>query len=123
MAISVVLAVDPVGDELVRKIVERVERLVVGPGDDPKSEMGPLVTQVHRDKVASYLDLDEGFEIVVDGRKTQVLGGAAAEETPDSGSAPPCSTTSGRAPGCTPRRSSARSCRSCGSPPTRRAWS
>ncbi|GIH96638.1 CoA-acylating methylmalonate-semialdehyde dehydrogenase [Planobispora siamensis] len=82
MAISVVLAVDPVGDELVSKIVDRVEKLVVGPGDDPKSEMGPLVTEVHRDKVASYLDLDEGFEIVVDGRGTPVLGGTTAEETP-----------------------------------------
>ncbi|RSM92851.1 methylmalonate-semialdehyde dehydrogenase (CoA acylating), partial [Nonomuraea sp. WAC 01424] len=77
MAISVVLAVDPVGDELVRKIVERVERLVVGPGDDPRSEMGPLVTRAHRDKVASYLDLgvEEGAKLVVDGRETAVLGG------------------------------------------------
>ncbi|GGT06660.1 methylmalonate-semialdehyde dehydrogenase (acylating) [Planobispora rosea] len=84
MAISVVLAVDPVGDELVGKIVERVEKLVVGPGDDPKSEMGPLVTGVHRDKVASYLDLGvaEGATLVVDGRRTQVLGGTTAEETP-----------------------------------------
>ncbi|GIH98848.1 methylmalonate-semialdehyde dehydrogenase (acylating) [Planobispora takensis] len=82
MAISVVLAVDPVGDELVSKIVERVEKLVVGPGDDPKSEMGPLVTGAHRDKVASYLDLDEGFKIVVDGRATPVLGGTTAAETP-----------------------------------------
>ncbi|MER6574815.1 CoA-acylating methylmalonate-semialdehyde dehydrogenase [Nonomuraea sp. NPDC001023] len=77
MAISVVLAVDPVGDELVGKIVERVGRLVVGPGDDPRSEMGPLVTAAHRDKVASYLDLGvaEGAKLVVDGRETEVLGG------------------------------------------------
>ncbi|MER6513183.1 CoA-acylating methylmalonate-semialdehyde dehydrogenase [Nonomuraea sp. NPDC001636] len=77
MAISVVLAVDPVGDELVGKIVERVGRLVVGPGDDPRSEMGPLVTAAHRDKVASYLDLGvaEGAKLVVDGREVEVLGG------------------------------------------------
>ncbi|YCK41540.1 CoA-acylating methylmalonate-semialdehyde dehydrogenase [Actinomadura sp. ATCC 39365] len=77
MAISVVLAVDPVGDELVEKIVERVGRLVVGPGDDPRSEMGPLVTAAHRDKVASYLDLgvEEGAKLVVDGRESEVLGG------------------------------------------------
>ncbi|MFI7425342.1 CoA-acylating methylmalonate-semialdehyde dehydrogenase, partial [Nonomuraea sp. NPDC049684] len=77
MAISVVLAVDPVGDELVEKIVERVGRLVVGPGDDPRSEMGPLVTAAHRDKVASYLDLgvEEGAKLVVDGREAEVLGG------------------------------------------------
>ncbi|WP_327086733.1 CoA-acylating methylmalonate-semialdehyde dehydrogenase [Nonomuraea sp. NBC_01738] len=84
MAISVILAVDPVGDELVKKIVERVDKLVIGPGDDPKSEMGPLVTEVHRDKVASYLDLgvSEGATLVVDGRDTQVLGGGAAARTP-----------------------------------------
>ncbi|MEV4475680.1 CoA-acylating methylmalonate-semialdehyde dehydrogenase [Nonomuraea sp. NPDC049504] len=84
MAISVVLAVDPIGDELVGKIVERVGRLVVGPGDDPKSEMGPLVTGPHRDKVASYLDLgvQEGAKLVVDGRETPVLGGGKAAETP-----------------------------------------
>ncbi|WP_406317932.1 CoA-acylating methylmalonate-semialdehyde dehydrogenase [Streptosporangium sp. NBC_01639] len=84
MAISVVLAVDPVGDELVDKIVSRVSTLTVGPGDDPASEMGPLVTGVHRDKVASYLDLgvSEGAKLVVDGRRTPVAGGAAAAETP-----------------------------------------
>ncbi|MFI6800912.1 CoA-acylating methylmalonate-semialdehyde dehydrogenase [Streptosporangium canum] len=84
MAISVVLAVDPVGDELVDKIVSRVSALTIGPGDDPASEMGPLVTEVHRDKVASYLDLgvSEGAKLVVDGRRTPVLGGAAADETP-----------------------------------------
>ncbi|MEU4228444.1 CoA-acylating methylmalonate-semialdehyde dehydrogenase [Nonomuraea sp. NPDC026600] len=84
MAISVVLAVDPVGDELVQKIVERVDKLVIGPGDDPKSEMGPLVTKAHRDKVASYLDLgvEEGAKLVVDGRETTLLGGAKALESP-----------------------------------------
>lgn len=84
MAISVVLAVDPVGDELVDKIVSRVSELTVGPGDDPASQMGPLVTGVHRDKVASYLDLgvSEGAKLVVDGRLTSVLGGGAAQETP-----------------------------------------
>ncbi|GII55210.1 methylmalonate-semialdehyde dehydrogenase (acylating) [Planotetraspora thailandica] len=77
MAISVVLAVDPVGDELVEKIVSRVAGLTVGPGDDPASEMGPLVTEAHRDKVASYLDLgvEEGAKLVVDGRETPVRGG------------------------------------------------
>ncbi|MEU4404065.1 CoA-acylating methylmalonate-semialdehyde dehydrogenase [Streptosporangium sp. NPDC023963] len=84
MAISVVLAVDPVGDELVDRIVSRVSALTVGPGDDPSSQMGPLVTGAHRDKVVSYLDLgvSEGAKLVVDGRLTPVLGGAAAQETP-----------------------------------------
>ncbi|MFD1939552.1 CoA-acylating methylmalonate-semialdehyde dehydrogenase [Nonomuraea mangrovi] len=84
MAISVVLAVDPIGDELVDKIAERVSRLTIGPGDDERSEMGPLVTEVHRDKVASYLDLglSEGAKLVVDGREVQVLGGGKATDTP-----------------------------------------
>ncbi|WP_082310512.1 CoA-acylating methylmalonate-semialdehyde dehydrogenase [Nonomuraea sp. SBT364] len=83
MAISVVLAVDPIGDELVQKIVERVERLTIGPGDDPASEMGPLVTGPHRDKVASYLDVavEEGAKVVVDGRETLVRGGGKAAGT------------------------------------------
>ncbi|MEU4701353.1 CoA-acylating methylmalonate-semialdehyde dehydrogenase [Nonomuraea dietziae] len=84
MAISVVLAVDPVGDELVSKIEERVAKLTIGPGDDERSQMGPLVTEVHRDKVASYLDLgvSEGAKLVIDGRETAVLGGGKAAETP-----------------------------------------
>jgi malonate-semialdehyde dehydrogenase (acetylating) / methylmalonate-semialdehyde dehydrogenase len=79
MAISVVVAVDPVGDELVAKITERVARLRVGPGDDAASEMGPLVTRAHRDKVASYLDtgVAEGAVLTIDGRGHPVSGGAA----------------------------------------------
>jgi malonate-semialdehyde dehydrogenase (acetylating) / methylmalonate-semialdehyde dehydrogenase len=76
MAISVVVAVDPVGDELVAKIAERVDRLRVGPGDDETSEMGPLVTGPHRAKVASYLDsgVAEGAVLAVDGRRHPVNG-------------------------------------------------
>jgi malonate-semialdehyde dehydrogenase (acetylating)/methylmalonate-semialdehyde dehydrogenase len=78
MAISVLVAVDPVGDELVAKIAERVARLRVGPGDDERSEMGPLVTAAHRDKVASYLEsgVREGAVLAVDGREHPVTGGA-----------------------------------------------
>jgi malonate-semialdehyde dehydrogenase (acetylating)/methylmalonate-semialdehyde dehydrogenase len=78
MAISVVVAVDPVGDELVAKIGERVGRLRVGPGGDQRSEMGPLVTGPHRDKVASYLDtgVQEGAVLAVDGRQHPVIGGS-----------------------------------------------
>ncbi|MEU6744581.1 CoA-acylating methylmalonate-semialdehyde dehydrogenase, partial [Streptosporangium sandarakinum] len=84
MAISVVLAVDPVGDALVDKIASRVAELTVGPGDDPASQMGPLVTAAHRDKVASYLEagVAEGAELVIDGRKTPILGGTTAADTP-----------------------------------------
>ena len=79
MAISVLVAVDPIGDELVGKIAERVARLRVGPGDDEQSEMGPLVTRAHRDKVAGYLDsgVAEGAVLAVDGRAHPVTGGSA----------------------------------------------
>ena len=71
MAVSVLVAVDPIGDELVAKITERMAKLRVGPGCSATSEMGPLVTGVHRDKVTSYLDagLEAGATLVVDGRK------------------------------------------------------
>jgi malonate-semialdehyde dehydrogenase (acetylating) / methylmalonate-semialdehyde dehydrogenase len=70
MAISVLVAVDPIGDELVSKIGERVAKLRVGPGDQPESEMGPLVTSAHRDKVASYLEsgVADGAVLAIDGR-------------------------------------------------------
>jgi malonate-semialdehyde dehydrogenase (acetylating)/methylmalonate-semialdehyde dehydrogenase len=79
MAISVVVAVDPIGDELVEKIASRIPALRVGPGDDEQSEMGPLVTGPHRDKVASYLDssVAEGAVLAVDGRTHPVTGGGA----------------------------------------------
>ncbi|HEY2552037.1 MAG TPA: CoA-acylating methylmalonate-semialdehyde dehydrogenase [Streptosporangiaceae bacterium] len=79
MAISVVVAVDPIGDELIGKISERVARLRVGPGDDSGSEMGPLVTRAHRDKVASYLDsgVREGAVLAIDGREHPISGGSA----------------------------------------------
>jgi malonate-semialdehyde dehydrogenase (acetylating)/methylmalonate-semialdehyde dehydrogenase len=78
MAISVVVAVDPVGDELVEKIASRIPALKVGPGDDEQSEMGPLVTRPHRDKVASYLDtgVREGAVLAVDGREHPITGSA-----------------------------------------------
>ena len=55
MAISVVLAVGDVADPLIDAIRERMARIVVGPGKEPGSQMGPLITQEHRDRVASHL--------------------------------------------------------------------
>src|SRR6202034_3812373 len=77
MAISALVAVDPVGDELAAKIKERVARLAVGPGTDERSEMGPLVTGAHRDKVASYLDsgVQQGASLEIDGRTHPVTDG------------------------------------------------
>lgn len=75
MAISAVVAVDPIGDELVAKIAERIDGLKVGDGKRD-SDMGPLITQAHRDKVAGYVDqgLAAGAELVVDGRRTKIEG-------------------------------------------------
>ncbi|HEY6502074.1 MAG TPA: aldehyde dehydrogenase family protein, partial [Streptosporangiaceae bacterium] len=77
MAISALVAVEPVGDELIEKIKTRISRLRVGPGTDERAEMGPLVTGPHRDKVASYLDsgVAEGATLAVDGRAHPVIGG------------------------------------------------
>ncbi|MDX2648845.1 CoA-acylating methylmalonate-semialdehyde dehydrogenase [Streptomyces sp. PA03-1a] len=81
MAVSVLVAVDPIGDTLVEKIKERMAGLTVGPGCNAASEMGPLVTGAHRDKVTSYLDagLADGATLAVDGRKHAVTG----EDTAD----------------------------------------
>jgi malonate-semialdehyde dehydrogenase (acetylating)/methylmalonate-semialdehyde dehydrogenase len=70
MAISVVVAVGSVGDELVAAIADRVPRVQVGPGDDPSSEMGPLSTRELRDRSADYVAgaTAEGATVVVDGR-------------------------------------------------------
>ncbi len=78
MAISVVVAVGALGDELVDAIRARTEAIVVGPGDDAASEMGPLVTAVHREKVAGYVDagVAEGADLLVDGRGLAVDGHA-----------------------------------------------
>ncbi|MEV7756905.1 CoA-acylating methylmalonate-semialdehyde dehydrogenase [Microbacterium sp. NPDC089180] len=79
MAISVVLAVEPVADDLVAKISERIAKLRIGNGagtDGAEPDMGPLITDVHRDKVSSYVDIAEadGAKIVVDGRGFTVDG-------------------------------------------------
>src|SRR5580692_5541622 len=70
MAVSVLVAVGGCGDQLVDGIRRRVDGLAVGPGTDPASEMGPLITLEHRDRVASYLDIGqgEGARIAIDGR-------------------------------------------------------
>jgi malonate-semialdehyde dehydrogenase (acetylating) / methylmalonate-semialdehyde dehydrogenase len=76
MAISAVVAVDPVGDELVTKIADRVAGLTVGAGNRSSSQMGPLVTQQHRDKVAGYVvaGVTAGAQLITDGRGVAVDG-------------------------------------------------
>jgi malonate-semialdehyde dehydrogenase (acetylating)/methylmalonate-semialdehyde dehydrogenase len=71
MAIATIVAVGDVADPLVDAIKARLPGITVGPGTDPASEMGPLVTRQHRDKVASYLDSGpaQGATLVADGRE------------------------------------------------------
>ena len=76
MAQSVALAVGDIGDELVSRLSKKAEALKVGPGLDKNSEMGPLVTKEHLEKVKSYVDLgvEEGAKLVVDGRDLKLQG-------------------------------------------------
>lgn len=69
MAISVIVAVEPVADSLIEKVKERMATIKVGDGRR-NCDMGPLVTKQHRDKVASYIEIAEkdGASVVVDGR-------------------------------------------------------
>lgn len=75
MAISVLLVVDTIADDLVARIADRMSSLTTGDGRRG-CDMGPLITEVHRDKVASYVDvaLEDGATVVVDGRNPTVDG-------------------------------------------------
>jgi len=75
MAISAIVAVEPIADKLIEKITERATKIKTGDGTKG-ADMGPLVTKVHRDKVASYIESGEkeGAKIVFDGRKVTVDG-------------------------------------------------
>jgi len=72
MAVSMLVCVGHAADDLVGAIKERLPKVKVGNGLEPDSEMGPLVTREHRDKVASYIDkgAEEGAKVVADGRET-----------------------------------------------------
>lgn len=76
MAISVAVAVGDVADPLVDAISERMHKLDIGPGTNPTSEMGPLITAEHRDRVASYIAEGHaaGATVVVDGREATFEG-------------------------------------------------
>ncbi len=76
MAQSVAVAVGDIGDELVARLSKKAEALKVGPGMDKTSEMGPLVTKEHLEKVKGYVDLgvEEGAKLVVDGRNIKLQG-------------------------------------------------
>ena len=76
MAQSVAVAVGDIGDELVSRLAKKAEALKIGPGMDKSSEMGPLVTKQHLEKVKGYVDLGvkEGAKLVLDGRDLKLQG-------------------------------------------------
>ncbi len=76
MAQSVAVAVGDIGDRLVDKLSKKVEVLKVGHGMDKNSEMGPLITKEHLEKVRGYVDIGvkEGAKLVVDGRNLKLQG-------------------------------------------------
>jgi malonate-semialdehyde dehydrogenase (acetylating)/methylmalonate-semialdehyde dehydrogenase len=78
MAVSAVIAVGGAGDVLVEKLDARLGSLVVGPGDQPDAEVGPLISAAARDRVRGLVDagVDEGAELVRDGRDVVVDGHA-----------------------------------------------
>jgi len=74
MAVSVTVAVGDVGDRLVDAIAARLPKLRIGDGAAPDTDMGPLISAEHRDKVAGYIGAGErsGATVVVDGRTAEV---------------------------------------------------
>jgi malonate-semialdehyde dehydrogenase (acetylating)/methylmalonate-semialdehyde dehydrogenase len=75
MAVSVVVAVGDVADELVARVSKRARSIRVGEGRDEKSQMGPLITRAHRERVASYIDCAsrEGATVCLDGRELNLF--------------------------------------------------
>ncbi len=77
MAISVAVTVGDSGDAVVEEVAKRAREIKVGPGLDPASEMGPVVTAQARDRIADYIGqgAEAGARVTVDGRELEVKGG------------------------------------------------
>ncbi len=76
MAISVAVAVGDIADQLVEKIANKAQTLKVAPFTDPESEMGPLISKEHKDKVENYINIGqkEGANLILDGRNYKIQG-------------------------------------------------
>jgi len=74
MAGSVLVAQKDVADNILERLVDRSNRLKIGPGDQPEVEMGPLIRDQHRERVKGYIQIgeEEGARLIFDGRKTPV---------------------------------------------------
>lgn len=80
MAISVAVFVgDKIADEVIARITQKIKTLKVGKSEEVQSEMGPLVTALHKDRVKSYINsgIEEGAQLLVDGRSCKVAGAEA----------------------------------------------
>ncbi len=76
MAVSVAIAVGKIGDELVENITKKAETLKVAPWTDSKSDMGPVISNDHKDKIINYIKLGEkeGADLILDGRNIKIQG-------------------------------------------------
>jgi malonate-semialdehyde dehydrogenase (acetylating) / methylmalonate-semialdehyde dehydrogenase len=77
MAVSVAVAVGDIADPLVEEVARRAREIKVGPGLDPASEMGPVVTPQARERIVDYIGQGEaaGARLTVDGRELEMNGG------------------------------------------------
>jgi malonate-semialdehyde dehydrogenase (acetylating)/methylmalonate-semialdehyde dehydrogenase len=77
MAVSVAVTVGDVAEPLLEKVRERIEALKIAPGTEEGAELGPLVSQAHYDRVTGFVaaGVEEGADLVVDGRDPEVPGG------------------------------------------------
>ncbi len=76
MAVSVVVAVGDIADELVEKIYLKSQKLKVAPWTDPEAEMGPVISKEHKEKIENYISLgvEEGAKLIADGRNYKIQG-------------------------------------------------
>ena len=76
MAVSVAVAVGDVADELVSNITQKAQSLIVAPWTDPSSQMGPVISKEHKEKIINYIDkgIEEGAKLILDGRSVNIQG-------------------------------------------------
>lgn len=76
MAISVLVVLDTIADEVIAAIKERAQKVVVGPSDDEKTEMGPVISRQHCDKITGLINsgIESGANLILDGRDLTVAG-------------------------------------------------
>ncbi len=76
MAISVAVAVGDIADNLVEQLSNKAQTLKVAPWTDPKSDMGPVISHEHKEKIIEYINIgeQEGAKLVIDGRKINIQG-------------------------------------------------